>query len=216
MRLKGLIFILCCFLSAVLFLSQICNAIGVEQTYEWNHVLYGRSNTYEAFLDISDNWQVDNAANVTFEVDLIEKGSRLNYTEIVNVVIQLRGSLFTIQSEALHEPEILQEAGDYWQKNVSFLVPAEDVARGQTDNVSISFEITYNEIDRINENSTQAIYNSTTAGVVSVSLFRPYLSNLESIEIIVPVVSVIGIIGFLLYVRKRRKASQGTAQPKDV
>jgi len=216
MRLKGLVFALCCFLCAVLFLSQICNVIGVEQSYEWNHVLYGRTNTYEAFLGTSDNWQVDSAANVTFEVDLIENGSRLNYTEIVDVVIQVRGSLFTMQSEPLHEPEILRETGDYWRKNFSFLVPAEDIVRGQIDNVSISFEITYNEIDRINGISQQAVYNSTAAGVISVSLFRPFLSNLESIEIIVSVVAVVGIIGFLLYVRKRRKASHGAAQPEDV
>jgi hypothetical protein len=114
-----------------------------------------------------------------------------------------------MQSDALQEPEILQDAGDYWQKNVSFTVPAEDVARGQTDTVSISFEITYNEIDRINGIPQQAVYNSTAAGVINVNLFRPFLSNLESIGIVVPVVSAVGILGFWLYV-KRRKASHKT------
>jgi hypothetical protein len=151
-----------------------------------------------------------------FIVALTEKGFRLNYTEIVGVQIQIQGSLFTMQSEALREPEILQNAGDYWQKNVSFIVPAEDVVRGQTDTVSISFEITYNETDRINGISQQAVFNSTAAGVIHVSLFRPFLSNLEYIEIIAPAVAAVGIIGFLLYIRKRRKASHGATQPKDV
>jgi hypothetical protein len=189
--------------------SNIRSAYGVQRTYDWDHILYGKTNTYQARVTTSDSWQVDTTVSVAFRLELTTKGSALNHTEIIDMRIKIQGSQFIMQSEPLQETETLRNAGDRWERSVSFYVPAEYVERGQTDNVSITFELTYNEIDNIGGYSSQTVYRPAD-GAMYVSLFRPFLSTFEYVEIVVVVICFCGVIGFTLYVRRRRSTRSKT------
>lgn len=201
----------CFFLITILLANQVQVGIALHKTYEWDHLLYGESNHYQAYIATSDVWQVGTDVNVTFRLALTSRGSSLNYTEVVSVRIRLHGSYFDMDSEDVSGTEVLREVGDFWETNASFYIPTECVGRGQTDNVSISFGLTYNEIDNIEGYSLQTVYGSTTYEAMYVNLFRPLLSNPESIAVtVVTVMALGGISGFILY---RRRVSAKSPSP---
>lgn len=200
-------------LVTVLFANQVPVGVALHRTYEWDHLLYGEPNHYQAYIAASDVWQVGTDVNVTFKLTLTSKGSSLNYTEIVSVGIRLHGSYFDIDSGDISGTEVLRTEGDSWERNASFYIPTEYVGRSKADNVSISFKLTYNEIDNIAEYSLQTVYGPTTYDAMYVNLFRPLLSDPELIAVaVVGLVTLGGISGSILY---RRRVSAKSPSPSE-
>jgi hypothetical protein len=188
-------------------LSQIPVCLGLEKTYHWDHSLYGEVNTYEASLTTADRWQVDSAVNITVRFVLVAKGTPLNYTEPVSLLIRIQGTFFIMENKPAIVGRTLMNAGDYWEESVSFHIPAANVGRGQLDNVSIVFRLRYNEKDSLAGKFWQTTYGPTYDEAMYVSMLRPFLSTWELTIIVILAILACGPLGFLIYERRSKRDS---------
>jgi len=191
------------FLITVLLASQIQLTMALQKTYEWNIPADSGYNTYQTSLITTDGWQADTTVDITFRLTLTSKRPVLDRAETNRVKIILNSENFIMDSGDQTETKILRNIGDYWEKKVSFYIPAEKVNRGQTLNVSIVFVVSINEIDNIQWRSWEHTAQ-TYDNPMYVSLSRPILSTLELILIFVVTLIVIGgVSGFVFYRRRR-------------
>jgi len=194
-----------------LLLGQIQIAEGLQETYEWNIPADSGYNTYQVSLITSDSWQVDTTVKITFRLTMTSKSSVLDHTETNSVRIVLSSENFIMDSGTQTETVTLTNIGDYWEKEVSFYIPAEKVNRGQTLNVSITLVVDIDEIDNIQEESWNHVGENYDYPIY-VSLYRPILSTLELILVATVIVIIVaGIVGFVVY--RRRKVSVKTPSP---
>jgi len=194
-----------------LLVGQIQIVKGLQKTYEWDIPADTGYNTYQVSLITSDSWQVDTTVKITFRLTMTSKRPVLDHTETNSVKIVLSSENFIMDSGSQTETVILTNIGDYWEKEISFYIPAEKVNRGQALIVSITFVVDMDEIDNIQWKSWNHVGNNYD-NPMYVSLYRPILSTLELILVaIVIIIVVAGIVGFVLY--RRRKVSVKTPSP---
>lgn len=191
------------FLMTLVQFAQIPIGMAFQFSYDWNIPDgVGGYNKYQLSLTTAINWQVDTTIDIAFRLTLISKNSMLDHTETNWVDVVLSSENFLMDSGNQTEIVTLTNVGNYWEKKVSFYVPAEKLNRGQTLKVSIFFLVSVNEIDSVQKLSRE--YNADNYyNPMPVYLIRPILSTLELIIIIVVIV-VCGIVGFILY-RKRKR-----------
>jgi len=195
------------FIIAILLANQIQISMALQKTYEWNIPSgVGGYNAYQISLITSDVWQVDTTVDTTFRLTLTSKRYVLDHTETNWVKITLNSENFIMDSGNQEETVTLRNIGDYWERKVSFYIPAEKLIRGQTLNVSITFVVSIDEIDNIQWRSWEHA-GENYDDPMYVSLFRPILSTLEWIVIVVvAVIAIGGISGFVFYRRTRISA----------
>jgi hypothetical protein len=194
-----------CLILFTLLMIQFPCAWALQRTYTWYipSGQGGRDNEYEISLITSEGWQVDTPFDVTFRLTLVYKSFTLTDTNTDSVKIILTSENFVTDSGTQEETVVLRNVGDYWEKIVSFNIPAEKVPRGQSVDVDITYVV---KIDTIATN--HVAYRQTTNNYyapMQTSLSRPYLSFLEWICVVAAVVVVGGLSGFIIY--RRRLAS---------
>lgn len=182
--------------------SQVqTDSATIWKTYEWNHTFFSGHNVYQASIMTLKNWQVDGKVNVTFRLNLIAKSTNLNYLEPVSLAIELQGTYFMDSSKHMIDQRILENVSDYWEENITFTVPTAHMGRGQTDNVSITFKVIYNQID-LEGRSWQAFYLTTSYGdPLYIDVSRPFLSTAELI--IITIITAVVVVALLSYRKKR-------------
>jgi len=191
------------FLAIGLLMTQIEIGRALQKTYEWNIPADSGYNTYQVSIITPDSWQVDTTEDITFRLTLISKRPVLDHSETNWVRISLSTENFIVDSGSQAETVTLRNIGDYWEKKVSFNIPAEKLTRGQTLNASITVVMSINEIDNIQWKSWEHT-GQNYDNPMYVSVFRPVLSTFELIIIVVVAVIVVGgISGFILYRRSR-------------
>jgi len=191
-----------------LLLSQIQVAKAFQQTYDW-HPGGADPNGYQITLISSDNWQVDTTMEITFRLLMTYKNMWLDHTETNKIKIVLSSENFIMDSGDLTETRILQDINDYWEKTISFYIPAEKVNRGQTLDVTITFVLTITQVSNaLGGNARLAYTTQNLDNPIHVSIFRPFLSTFEFVvvAVLVTVIVVGGITGFVLFRRKKLHA----------
>jgi hypothetical protein len=201
------------FLMTLMLATQIPIGMAFQMSYDWNIPNgVGGYNKYQLSLITADSWQVDTTIDITFRLTLISKSSMLDHTETNWVEVVLSSENFIMNSGNQTEIVTLTNVGNYWEKKVSFYIPAEKLNRGQTLKVSIFLIVSINEIDSVQKLSQE--YNANNYyNIMSVNLIRPILSTLELIVmVVVAVIVIIGISGFILYRRRRVSVKPPTLQ----
>lgn len=176
------------FLIPLMLAAQIPISMASQYIYDWNIPNgVGGYNKYELSLTTADSWQVDTTIDIVFRLGLISKSLMLDRTETNWVEIVLSSENFLMDSGNQTEIVTLTNVGDYWEKKVSFYVPAEKLNREQTIKVSIFFLVSINEIDS-DQKQSQGYDANNYYNPMPVNLIRPILSTLESIIIVVAIV----------------------------
>jgi len=197
----------------LLFLSQIQIGRAFHQEYTWQPGGYPQ-NGYTISLIGSDNWQVDTKIDITFRLLMTYKNYALDHTETNKVKITLTSENFIIDSGDLLETRILSEVGDYWDKTISFNIPAEKVSRGQTLDVAITFLLTITQAaNALGGYSRLAYTKQNLDNPIHVSLFRPFLSMFELIVVIVVAIIVVGGLGGFIFYRIFYRRKRVSAKP---
>ena len=199
------------FLITLVLATQIPIGMAFQFSYDWNIPNgVGGYNKYQLSLTTAINWQVDTTIDIAFRLTLISKSSMLDHTETNWIEVVLSSENFLMDSGNQTEIVTLTNVGNYWEKKVSFYVPAEKLNRGQTLKVSIFFLVSINEIDSVQKLSREYDANNYY-NPMPVNLIRPILSTLE-LNVIIVVIVVCGIGGFILY-RKRKRTFKPQPPP---
>ncbi|MGD8506308.1 MAG: hypothetical protein PVF15_06545 [Candidatus Bathyarchaeota archaeon] len=187
-----------------ILLIPICFAKGLQKTYTWEHFIRGfEANTYRVTLTTSDVWHVDTRIDITFRLALLMKSSSLNYTVTEEMRMALSSPKFSWDVGKYRDLKPLVAEGDFWEKRVSFSIDAENLDRGQTVSVSVTFELIYNEIDNIEGKQMHSYETTIYDNPMLVNLNRPFLSTLETA--VVASVLIVTFVGTSIVVFYRRK-----------
>lgn len=203
-----------------LILSQIRFANGIQEIYEWkSESKSGKGTIHSLSLTTPQIWRVDTETNITFRFELKSKGPSYNYTEPVLLLIKVHAGTDRarqLKSENYANNTFLRTAGDCWEKNISFSIPAESLPRGETKVSWIMFELVYNEryLDQVQgsqiwKKSTDWYYYDPSIHELAMNfqIYRPFMSTIEWIAVISIITFGACVLGFIIYKKTIMKSN---------